>query len=147
MTGGVRIPTTTADGFNKLHGLNICGNRQDPVRWLFDVPHTIPPAGNVGTPYQLGPPTGSRGIFFVGTEQGRLIVFADPTVVPHAGLRCTNPTLTSANCVANGGRLVPQPWVIADIPLNAGGIRTQPALADGRVFVATLGGVLFMLEP
>jgi outer membrane protein assembly factor BamB len=141
MTGGVRIPITTADGFNKLHGLNICG-RQDPVRWLFDVPDTVP-----NTDYQLGPPTGSRGIFFVGTEQGRLIVFADPTVVPHAGLRCTNPTLTNANCVAFGERLVPQPWVIANIPLNAGGIRTQPALADGRVFVATLGGVLFMLEP
>jgi outer membrane protein assembly factor BamB len=142
MTGGVRIATTTLDGFNKLHGLDICGNKQDPIRWLLDVPDTTPDAA-----YQLGPPTGTRGIFFVGTEQGRLIVFADHTVVPHAGLRCTNPGLMSTNCVARGGRLVPQPWVIANIPLNAGGIRTQPALADGRVFVATLGGVLFMLEP
>ena len=142
MTGGMRAATTTLDGFNKIHALDICGNNQDPVRWLFDVPDT--PAA---TPYQLGPPTGSRGVFFVGNEAGRLIVFADPSVAPHAGLRCTNPALSNADCVPNGFRLVPQPSVLANIPLNAGGIRTQPALADGRVFVATLGGILFMLEP
>lgn len=94
MTGGVRISITTLDGFNKLHGLNLCGNRQDPVRWLFDVPNTVP-----NTDYQLGPPTGTRDVFFVGTEQGRLIVFADPTVVPHAGLRCTNPNVVNRSKV------------------------------------------------
>ncbi len=142
MTGGVRIPLTTLDGFNKLHGLNICGNKQDPVRWLLDIPNT--PAN---APYQLGPPTGSRGIFFVGNVQGQLTVFADPAVVPSAGLRCTVPAASNAVCVAGGGRLVPDPWVIVNVPLNAGGIYTQPVLADGRVFVATLDGVLLMLEP
>ena len=47
----------------------------------------------------------------------------------------------------NGYTLVPVPTVLLNIPLNAGRIRGEPALAGKSVFVATEGGVLFMLEP
>jgi hypothetical protein len=43
--------------------------------------------------------------------------------------------------------LVPKPLILADIALGGGDILTEPVLAGGRVFVATSGGRVFMLEP
>ena len=121
------------------------GNQFNPVRWVADIPGT-----RKSTPYQLGPPTVTRGIVFVGTAQGHLVVLADPSVWPTAGSICDNPEVSQADCVPNGFRLVPRPRILADIdlePRDTGDrIFTEPALADGRVFVATTSGVLYMLE-
>ena len=120
--------------------------RSSPVRWIADIPGTT-----TGQSYQLGPPTVTRGIIFVGTRQGHLVVLADPSVWPANGSVCNNPEVTNANCIANGFTLVPRPKILADIdldPANGGdAIFTEPVLADGRVFVATTAGVLYMLEP
>jgi len=64
-----------------------------------------------------------------------------------AGSICSNPEVTNADCVAHGFTLVPKPMVLANVDLGAGGILTEPVLAAGRVFVATSGGTVFMLEP
>jgi len=88
-----------------------------------------------------------RGVVFVGTAQGHVVAFADPSVAPGVGLRCSNPFVSNASCVANGFALVPQPSVLADVKLDGSRILTEPALAGGRVFVATEGGHVYMLEP
>lgn len=140
MTGGENVTADVTDGYARLHGLNICGPRGDRVRWLIDVP------GAAGA-YSFGPPSVTKGIVFVGTREGRLIVFADQTVWFPAGYRCSNPGVANANCVANGFKLVPQPAILANIKLDNGVIHTEPALAGGRVYVATNAGNLHMLEP
>jgi len=92
-------------------------------------------------------PRVTRGIVFVGTSSGRLVALADPSRWPAQPSRCSRPDVSNADCVANGFSLVPVPTVLSNIPLNAGGIRGEPVLAGNRVFVATEGGVLFMLQP
>jgi len=116
----------------------------DRIRWIIDVP------GASGT-YALGPPTVSRGMVFVGTGSGRLVVIADPSIHPAAGWRCSHPDVPAANCVASGFKLVPDPSILAQVQLQ-GAIMTEPALSRGRVFVATGlfgtdAGTLYMLEP
>lgn len=142
-TGGENIVSDINSGFGRLHGLNVCTGRGSPrLRWLLDVPGV-----QIGATYQLGPPTVTRGVFFVGTTQGRLVAFADPAVAPGAGMRCANPLVANAACAAHGFALVPEPTVLADVLLDGSPIRTEPALAQGRVFVATEGGRVFMLQP
>jgi len=145
MTGGLNVVTDVASGYKRLHGLNACASAPERIRWLLDVP------GASGATYSLGPPTVSHGIVFVGTDTGRLIVFADPSRRPPAGMHCEYPDILPGNCLANGFRLVPEPAVLADVQL-AGPIFTEPALARGRVFVGTGRGggdrgTLYMLEP
>jgi outer membrane protein assembly factor BamB len=147
MTGGPNVVNQVGDGFTRLHGLNVCAANAGRLRWLFDVPDTLGCSGNSCPAYQLGPPTVTRGIVFVGTAQGRVIVFADPTKAPHAGLRCSNPRIANADCVANGFQLVPQPSLLANVLLDGSRILTEPALAGGRVYVATEGGNVYMLRP
>jgi outer membrane protein assembly factor BamB len=142
MTAGENVVSDTNSGFGRLHGLNICGGDSDRVRWLFDVPSAV-----IGSSYQLGPPTVTGGVIFVGTASGHLVVFGDPSVVSAVGQRCSNPAVPSNACVANGFKLVSQPSLLADVSLGAGRILTEPALAHGRVFVSTEGGKVFMLEP
>jgi len=142
MTGGENVVSDVNSGFGRLHGLNICAAKSGRVRWLFDVPSAM-----LGVIYQLGPPTVTRGVVFVGTAQGHVVAFADPSVAPGVGLRCSNPFVSNASCVANGFALVPQPSVLADVKLDGSRILTEPALAGGRVFVATEGGHVYMLEP
>jgi hypothetical protein len=143
MAGG--FPVEAGDlgpGFTHLHGLDTCGARANPLRWLFKVPGTV-----AGIPYQLGPPSVTRGIMFVGTAQGRLVVFADPSVWTTAESACSIAGVSKADCAAHGFPLVPSPMVLANIDLEAGGILTEPVLARGRVFVATGGGTVIMLAP
>lgn len=135
--GGVNVPVTTATGFGKLHALNACAPEANRIRWIVDVP------GAVGS-YGMGPPTVSKGIVFVGTASGNLVVIADPSRAPAVGMRCNNPAIPNAACPA--GNLVPQPAILADIPLGAGGMRTEPALSRGRVFVSTQLGKVVMLD-
>jgi outer membrane protein assembly factor BamB len=141
MTGGENVVNDINSGFGRLHGLNVCG-RSGRVRWLLDVP-----TANIGQTYQLGPPTVTRGVFYVCTAQGHLIAFADPSVAAGAGMRCSNPAVSNGSCTANGFALVPQPTVLADVTLDGSRVLTEPALAGGRVFVSTEGGKVFMLEP
>ena len=72
MTGGLNVVNDAVSGYRRLHGLNACASATERIRWILDVP------GASGATYSLGPPTVSRGIVFVGTGTGRLIVFADP---------------------------------------------------------------------
>jgi hypothetical protein len=56
-----------------------------------------------------------------------------------------------ANCAALGFSLVYAPAVLADVALtdgaDAAGLRNEPAIANGRLFVATQGGHVYMLSP
>ncbi len=144
MSAGVNVITNVSDGFTRLHGLNVCPGDSSRIRWLFDVPDTSP-----GSDYQLGPPTVTRGIVFVGTAQGHVVAFADPSAAADEGLRCSNPRVANADCVVNGFQLVPQPHLLRNVSalLDGSRILTEPALAGGRVYVSTEGGHVFMLEP
>jgi hypothetical protein len=146
-TGGYTVETgQVSAGYTRLHGLDVCASPTNPVRWIADIPGTA-----AGSPYQLGPPTVTRGIVFLGTARGHLVVLADPEVWPGNGSVCSNPDVTNAKCVANGLTLVPRPKILADIDLdpanNNDAIFTEPVLAEGRVFVGTNAGRLYMLEP
>ena len=77
MTGGLNVTTNVTSGYRRLHALNGCASEADRIRWIIDVP------GASGT-YALGPPTVSRGVVFVGTNSGRLVVIADPSIYPGA---------------------------------------------------------------
>jgi hypothetical protein len=46
-----------------------------------------------------------------------------------------------------GFPIVQRPIQLTDVDLGAGSIQTEPALAGGRVFVATDGGQVIMLQP
>ncbi len=141
-TGGEAVVQDVSNGFGRLHALNVCGGAGNRVRWTADVP-----GASLGASYQLGSPSVTRGIVYIGTTAGNLVVFADPAVWPSQGSRCSRPDVPNAACVANGYSLVPIPNVLRNVSLSAGRIRGEPVLAGGRVFVATEGGVLFMLEP
>lgn len=143
ITNGGGLNLAAANGvqsnYSRLHALNACAAPADRIRWIKDVP-------NASGAYSLGPPTVTRGIVFIGTHTGHLVVIADPSLAPAAGWRCTHPDVPSANCVASGFSLVPDPAVLANVALD-GVILTEPALARGRVYVATSAGKLYMLQP
>lgn len=139
-TGGYTVTSDPYEGFHHLYALNACSSDADRVRWIKDIPSAS------GGEYDLGPPTVTHGIIFVGTDGGHLVVLADPSVSPGVGWRCNNPAVTSANCVASGFSLVPEPAVLADINLNAGAITTEPAIVGDPVYVSTEGGKVLMLK-
>jgi len=140
-TGGYPVTTDVYDGFHHLYALNACASDTERVRWIKDIPHSS------GFEYDLGPPTVTHGIIFVGTNEGHLVVIGDPSVTPATGWRCNHPTVPSASCVASGFSLVPDPAVLADINLNAGPILTEPAIVGDPVYVSTEGGKVVMLRP
>lgn len=148
-TGGEsRVHDGPASGYSRLHALNICATTEKTrVRWLIDVPNAT-----AGNGYSMGAPTVEGGVVFVGTNQGHLVVLGDPSIVPAAGTRCSNiDYTTAAACHAAGFVLVPIPKVLANVAMpdggNIAGLRNEPALAKGRVFVGTLSGHVYMLEP
>lgn len=146
--GGWDTQTNLAGGYVRVHALNVCSNDAERVRWLKDIVNAVP---TYTTTYPLGPPTVTvDGMIFIATNQGHLIAIADPTLHPALGNRCEDPALTNAQCAAHGRRLVPDPW-IHDIALpgapNNDGIFGEPAIANGRVYVATVSGHVYMLQP
>jgi hypothetical protein len=145
MMGGQDVVPNVLAGYRRLHGLNVCAGGGGRVRWMSDVPSI----GLVSDPRQttMSPPSVTGGIVFVGTDQGHLVVFADPAIWPSQGLRCVRDGLDIQQCQAQGFALVPQPTVLADIDVARGQIIAEPAIAGGRVFVATTGGRVVMLEP
>jgi outer membrane protein assembly factor BamB len=145
-TGGYVIEGDVPPGLTRLHALDVCADPSAPVNWIADIPGTNPRQN-----FSLAPPTVSRGIVFIGTRRGHLVVLADPSVWPSDGSICDYPEVSNALCVANGHRLVPRPKILARIDLDPtsdrDAILTEPVLAKGRVFVGTLAGKLYMLEP
>jgi outer membrane protein assembly factor BamB len=141
-TGGEGIVDDVAAGYGRLHALNVCAGNPGRVRWTVDIP-----GASLGNAYQFGSPSVTRGIVFVGTSSGRLVALADPSRWPAQASRCSRPDVSNAACASNGFSLVPVPTVLRNIPLGVGGIRGEPALAGNRVFVATEGGVVLMLQP
>jgi outer membrane protein assembly factor BamB len=150
-TGGeARAHADYSIGYGKLHAINACATTEkNRVRWLTDatdLPH------NSGGGYSLGAPTVTGGMVFIGTDQGHLLVLADPSVVPGIGYQCSDILFqTAAQCTAAGYALVPIPKLLADVAMpdggNIAGLRNEPALARGRVFVGTLNGHVYMLQP
>ncbi len=146
MNGGLNLTVSgVLGGYRRLHAFNVCAAEADRLRWLIDVPGTSPP--NPFQRYYLGHPTVTNGIVYVGTDLGHLVVIADPSLVPAAGFRCSNPDVTNANCIASGYKFVPQPAVLKDIPLSGRMVYNEPALANGRVYIATEGNNVYMLSP
>jgi outer membrane protein assembly factor BamB len=139
-TGGIPVTTDVNDGARHLYALNACTSDADRIRWIKDIPHSS------GAFYSLSPPSVTHGIVFVGTDQGHLVALGDPSIYPATGWRCKNPLVSSANCVASGYTLVPDPGVIKDLDLNAGPITTEPALVGDPLFVSTEGGKVVMVK-
>jgi outer membrane protein assembly factor BamB len=142
MNGGLNLTLSgVTGGYRRLHAFNVCAPEADRLRWLIDVPNTS------GATYSLGHPTVTNGVVYVGTDLGHLVVIADPSIAPAAGFRCSNPDVSSANCVGFGYKFVPQPSVLKDIALSGRMVYNEPALANGRVYVATEGNNVYMLSP
>jgi outer membrane protein assembly factor BamB len=141
-TGGYPVTANPYEGFRHLYALNACAADAQRVRWIKDIPNS-----SQGE-YSLGPPTVDRGIVYVGTDQGHLVVIGDPLVVAPDGMRCYDPVLPNNICQIFHLPMVPDPHVIANVNLNAGTINTEPALLrNGRVYVSTDGGQVVMLKP
>ena len=148
VTGGEALVAAGGvfNGYGRLHALNVCTDSESKrVRWISDIPHSS------GLGYSLGAPTVTRGIFYIGTDQGHIVALADPKVAPPLGARCSQVLTPLASCVALGFSIVWAPAVLADVPLgdgsSAAGLRSEPAISDGRLFVATVGGHVYMLAP
>lgn len=142
--GGYDTISDLSGGYARLHALDICAGNAHRVRWVKD----LPGAGG-GPTYPLGPPTVTGGMFFVGTSTGHVIAVADPSIQPAIGSRCEDPDIPAGVCGLVGHRLVPDPW-IKDVTLPGGsgdGIFGEPVLVAGRVYVATMGGNVYMLQP
>jgi outer membrane protein assembly factor BamB len=154
MDGGYELEAGQAgSGFTRLHALDVCAPSSQPVRWIANIPHTTacPPGANPSQfcEYQLGPPTVTGGIVFVGTPTANLIALADPSVYASALSICNNPEIPSAQCAAQGFAMVPQPIQLLDLPLGSGfgAIQTEPVIAGGAVYVAGDGGQVMKLAP
>jgi outer membrane protein assembly factor BamB len=154
MDGGYELESMQAgSGFTRLHALDVCAPSSQPVRWIADIPHTTacPPgeSPSQSCEYQLGSPTVTGGIVFVGTPIGNLIALADPSVYTSALSVCSNPAIPSAQCAAQGHAVVPRPIQLLDLPLGPGfgPIQTEPVIAGGAVYVAGDGGQVIKLTP
>jgi outer membrane protein assembly factor BamB len=151
-TGGENLlHDGVAGSYGKLFALQACTNSEaGRVRWITnddDLPNKS------GGEFSLGAATVTGGIVFIGTDQGHLIVLADPTVVPSAGLQCSNNDYANpTDCaIAGFNPNTPIPKMLANISIPDGGdlakFRKEAVLAKGRVFVATDRGHVYMLEP
>ncbi len=147
-TGGEsRVQDGVTAGYSRLHALNACAATEpDRVRWIADIPNSS------GGDSAFGAASVTGGVVFVGTNQGHLVVLGDPSVTPAAGSRCSNIDYTTTSaCTAAGYSLVPIPKLLANVAVPDGGslvaIRNEPALSNGRVFVGTDKGHVYMLEP
>jgi hypothetical protein len=146
-TGGESLVQDGVEvGYRKLHALNACATDENRVRWIAEIPNT----GGTGLPYPLGAPTVTGGIVFVGTDQGHLVVLGDPSVIPNTDWTCSNiDHSTGRDCTKAGFAVVPLLHPLANVAMPDGGelvgLRNEPALAKGRVFVGTGRGHVYML--
>lgn len=142
LAGGLTTVSDLSAGYRRLHALNVCASDADRIRWIVDVPNASAGAG-----YSLGAPTVTRGVVYVGTDQGHLVAIADPSISPAAGWRCSNVNVPTASCVASGYTLVPQPAVLANVALTGSMVYNEVAISNGRLFAATGAGNVYMLRP
>jgi|HubBroStandDraft_1064217.scaffolds.fasta_scaffold71825_3 outer membrane protein assembly factor BamB len=103
--------------------------------------------------------TVTGGIVYVTTSSGHLIAIADTRVRPPAGHQCTDEFINpgsvgpgwKAVCRAHGYRVVRSPRILKDVALpdgvDAANLRSEPAFADGNVYVATSGGHVYAVWP
>ncbi len=152
--GGWQTQTDLPAGYSRLHALNICASDAQRVRWVKDIPGSANYGANgrYGT-YRLGPPTiTGGGMVFVGTNQGHIVAVADPTLQPPLGNRCEDPTFSNAGCPR---RPVPDPWIY-DVVLPGAATSTNPygdgiagevVILDGAIYVATISGHVYKLQP
>lgn len=151
MTGGPEVveqdsPTSIFQGYQRLHALNVCAGSGNRVQWVAHLNPYTNPVTNTHD-WGLGPPTITDGIVYVGTNRGILLALADPSVWPAQAARCTLPTLANADCVAGGYQLVPNPTVLKTLDLGGQIVRSEPALANGFVYVSNSLGTLFRIGP
>lgn len=154
--GGWQTQTTLEAGYHRLHALNICAADAQRVRWIKDIPGTTSYSQGPAGTYALGPPTVTpAGMVFVGTNQGHIVAIADPSLRPALGNRCEDPTFDSAQCTQQNRRLIPDPWIF-DLALPGAtsgpntygdGIAGEVVISDGAIYVATISGHLYKLQP
>ena len=150
VNGGLNLTSSgVTGGLRRLHAFNACAAQPDRLRWLLDVPSTTACAPGDKYCYRVGQPVVTRGMVYLGTDQGHVLAIADPSIWPAAGWRCSNPDVTVANCFASGYSFVPEPSVLANVALPDAGriVYTEPALARGKLYVATEAGHVYMLSP
>ena len=142
MNGGLNLTISgVTGGYKRLHAFNVCAAEPDRLRWLIDVPNAS------GATYSLGNPTITNGIVYVGTDTGHLVAIADPSLVPPPAYRCSNPDVSNASCLSMGYKFVPEPAVLANVALSGSMVYNEPAIANGRIYVATGGNNVYMLSP
>jgi hypothetical protein len=135
---------------NRLYSLDACGPDDDRVRWIFDL-----------TGDAAGAPSVAHGLIYVGADtEGdtsptphNFYVLADPDELPPAGSACSYPLGPLGSglpvgpaCTGAGFKTVPIPQIVVQFPLT-GAMPGHPAIAEGRVFVATTAGYLYGLAP
>lgn len=139
MTGGEEVTDNVNAGFSRLHSLSACNG---VVRWIANIPGVA-----INSPYQLGPPTVTKGIVFVGTSQGRLVALADPSVYVSAKSICSDQNYSVEDCIANGGTIVKEPIELLNLPIGEGAMfRNEPVIANDKIYISTLSGNVVMLE-
>ena len=139
-------PINSFQGYRMLHGFNVCAGEGGRVRWIAHLDAWTNPALDTWS-FALGPPTVTDGIVYVGTNKGYLLAIADPSLWPSQGGQCTLQTLSTANCVAAGYQIVPNPTVLKALLLGGEIRRNEPALANGTVYVASSNRKLYRIAP
>ena len=151
MAGGEDIvgeggPGDIFAGYQRLHAFNVCSGYAGLVRWIAYLDaFTSPPVDRWS--WGLGPPTVTGGIVYVGTNQGWLLALADPSVWPAQAARCTFSGLDGLDCLNAGYQLVPNPTILKSINLGGNLRRTEPAIANGSLYVSNSSGRLFRIAP
>jgi len=108
-----------------------------------------------------GTPSVANGLIYVGADtEGdtsgtphEFYVLADTDVLPASGSVCSYPLGPVGSglplgpaCTAAGFKPVSVPQTVVHFPLT-GAMPGHPAIAEGRVFVATTAGYLYGLAP
>jgi outer membrane protein assembly factor BamB len=133
---------------NRLYSLNACGDDDDRVRWIYDV-------NGAGA----GAPSVANGLIYVGADTEfdtsatphDFDVLADTEVVKATKFVCSYPQgppapIPPGPVCSAGFKTVPVPERVGHLTLT-GAIPGHPAIAEGRVFVATTAGYLYGLAP
>jgi len=135
---------------NRLYSLEACAADDDRIRWIFDL------SGD-----GAGAPSVANGLIYVGADTEfdtsptphEFYVLADTDTLSPSGSVCSYPLGPAGSglpvgpaCTGAGFKAVPVPQVVVHFPLT-GAVPGHPAIAEGRVFVATTAGYLYGLAP
>lgn len=141
MASGLGISTDLLSDYRRLYAYNACAPAAQRVRWIADIPHT-----RVQQSYDLSAPISLGGTIVVVTGLSWLVAIADPSIVPASGYRCEHPNVASAQCVASGLRLVPDPAVVGELRV-AGRVFGEVVPSDDLLYVATINGFVQAIGP